>query len=108
MSTLNATSLHPPPFFCGDMSLNRSSFSCRSYGIGGSSAAADDDDDEDIMVLDDKTASAPVPAKSDLAKEVQALINLIFDTKMMESTVSTMEYDIRKNPLGPSTPHSVC
>lgn len=66
-----------------------------SYGTEAAAAASDDDE---IMTIETKPSGPP--PESDLPAEVQALIALIFDTSIMESTVIAMEYDVKKNPLG--------
>ena len=70
----------------------------------------DDDNDDDGGGKAKKnttktTAAAPATAPvvktaSKLDLRVQKLIEMIFDMKMMETTLTSMEYDINKMPLG--------
>ncbi|KAG0633555.1 poly [ADP-ribose] polymerase 2-B [Tuber brumale] len=54
----------------------------------------DEDEDEDEEMRDAEEV------KSKLSKALQNLISLIFDTKMMQQSMSSMSYDAAKLPLG--------
>jgi poly [ADP-ribose] polymerase len=60
-----------------------------------------DDGDGDAKPNDDsKPKKAPKTGTSKLDASVQALINLIFDTNIMNTTMKEIGYDAKKMPLG--------
>jgi len=61
---------------------------------------ADASEDEKKVEKVKEKAKKIVNTKSDLDERVQNLVKLIFDLKMMETTMSEMEFDVKKSPLG--------
>ncbi|KAK4245549.1 poly polymerase catalytic domain-containing protein [Corynascus novoguineensis] len=64
---------------------------------------SDDDDDDEAdskTAKDDKKAKDKEPPKSTLDPAVQSLMQLIFNTQYFNNTMSSLNYDAQKLPLG--------
>ena len=77
------------------------------YGVDDSAASAESSAAVTKAAVESAIEEVTSVPASKLDKAVQDLIDLIFDTKMMEATVVAMEYDVRKNPLGKLTESQV-
>lgn len=62
--------------------------------------AADDEEEEEQPAKKARTGDLQRANSSKLSKPVQDLMNLIFDMKMMEKSMTELEFDIKKQPLG--------
>eukprot|EP00736_Rhodelphis_marinus_P007745 Rmarinus@m.20712 len=81
-----------------DMRDNFVSYSGKYTLIEQDHTAPEDDEEETERRKTNVAAKAKIPSK--LPPKVQNLIKLIFDMNMMEATLSAMEYDVKKMPLG--------
>lgn len=77
----------------------------RANAHGGSSKYAYlernyEDDEEDAGTGSSDPSTAPKIPESTIAKPLQELVKLIFNTKIMEQSMASMSYDANKLPLG--------
>lgn len=61
---------------------------------------ADDEEEDDPLASQATRNSSVKYAEPKVDKSVQALINFIYDKDMMEKSVASVNYDIKKLPLG--------